>query len=50
MLESSGEIMSVAVLVGLGMIVAGLALTGVVIWRSVVYRRRDIQARSPLDD
>jgi uncharacterized membrane protein (DUF485 family) len=48
--EIVGEIMSVAVLIGLGMIIAGLALTGIVIWRSSVFRRRDKQARSSLDD
>jgi len=48
--ESVGEIMSLAVLIGLGMITAGLALTGIVIWRSSVFRRRDMQSRSTLDD
>ena len=42
--------MSVATLTGVGMIVAGLALTGIVIWRAAVYRRRDRQARQPVDD
>ena len=32
------------------MIAGGLILAGVVVWRAVVYRRHDKEARKPLDD
>lgn len=42
--------MPVATLIGVSMIVSGLILTGIVIWRAGVFRRRDKEARKPLDD
>ena len=41
--------MQTATIIGIVMVVAGVILGGVLVWRAVVYRNRTRAARKPLD-
>jgi hypothetical protein len=45
-----GSTLPLANIIGVSMIAGGLVLAVIVIWRAVVYRRLDKEARKPLDD